>query len=69
MKTWMTRLLSMEPNQRNYWVGLLMLFLGLTFFASLALALVVVGGVMTLESVLTSYLAVWIGSRTREEAE
>jgi hypothetical protein len=51
------RLRSMDLNARTYWVGLLMLFIGLSWFASLALALMVVGGGMAVESVITSYVA------------
>jgi len=59
MKLWMY-LKSLDPNQKTYWLGLLMLFVGLCISNSAALALAVVGGAMAAESVVTSYLAAWI---------
>jgi hypothetical protein len=62
------RLLSRLPRDRNeltYWLGLVLLFIGLTWSDSLFKALVVVGGIMALESVLTSYLAAVFGSRSK----
>ena len=60
---------SLDPNQRNYWMGLFLLLIGLTFFASFPLALTVVGGVMAVESVITSYLAGLLKSRAERESE
>lgn len=51
---------SLDRNERVYWVGLGMLFLGLTINVSVATALVVTGSAMALESVVTSYLATWL---------
>lgn len=56
-------LLAMDPNQRNYWLGLLLLFLGLAGYISLSMALLASGAVMIVESTLTSYLAAWISAR------
>ena len=51
---------SLDRNERVYWVGLGMLFLGLTINVSVATALIVTGSAMALESVVTSYLATWL---------
>jgi hypothetical protein len=59
----LTRLRSMERNDKTYWLGLLMLFIGLTWSASVFTALTVVGASMAIESVITSYLAGLINSR------
>lgn len=55
---------SQDRNEVTYWIGLLMLFIGMSLRVSVATALVVVGGAMALESVITSYLATWIVSKT-----
>ena len=57
---------GMDRNDLTYWLGLLMLFIGLTWFASMAIALSVVGAGMALESVITSYLAQWIKTRNKQ---
>lgn len=57
----MNALKSIEREEVTYWVGLGMLFAGLTISVSVATALVVTGAVIALESVVTSYLATWIG--------
>jgi hypothetical protein len=44
-----------DRNERNFWLGLLMLFVGLTWFASVFVALTVIGAVLVIESVITSY--------------
>jgi len=59
MKLWLY-LKSLDTHQKTYWLGLLMSFTGLSFTCSVAVALVVVGGLIAVESVLTSYLAAWI---------
>ena len=59
MKLWLY-LKSLDTHQKTYWLGLLMLFAGWSFVCSVAVALVVVGGLIALESVLTSYLVAWI---------
>jgi hypothetical protein len=61
------RFRSLERNEKTYWMGLLMLFVGLAWFASISIALIVVGAGMAIESVITSYLAVWFGSRVEKE--
>ena len=53
-----------DRNEITYWVGLLMLFIGLAIYKSIPLALTITGGAMALESVLTSYLVAWINERT-----
>ena len=63
---WLRRI---DPNQRNYWMGLLMLFVGLTFFGSIPLALIVVGASMAVESVITSYLAGVLKSRMERDSQ
>lgn len=56
----MTWLKSLEREEVTYWVGLALLFTGLTIRVSVATALIVTGAVMALESVVTSYLATWM---------
>lgn len=56
----MNFLKSLDRNEKSYWVGLVMLFIGLTLNVSVATALMVTGAVMALESVITSYLATWL---------
>jgi hypothetical protein len=48
---------AMDPNQRNYLTGLVMLFVGLSLAASVSIALIVVGAGVSIESVITSYIA------------
>lgn len=63
MKRLVEWLHSVDRNELTYWLGLLMLFVGLAVGVSTATALIVVGAVVTGESVVTSYLAAWIGAR------
>ena len=60
MITWFRNL---ERTELSYWLGLILLFLGLMLGVSIATALTVTGAVIVSESVLTSYLAGWIGTR------
>ena len=60
MKKWFN---SLEAIERNYWLGLALLFLGLAWGVSVATGLTVVGAVIAGESVITSYLAQWIKAR------
>jgi hypothetical protein len=62
MTNWLRK---QDRNELTYWVGLVMLFIGLSLSVSVATALAVCGGAMALESVLTSYLATWISEKTR----
>lgn len=55
---------SLDRNEVAYWLGLLMLFAGLALSVSVATALMICGGVMVAESVLTSYLSSWLATRT-----
>ena len=64
MKNWLR---SMDRNEITYWLGLLMLFIGLCLSKSAATALISVGAVMAVESVVTSYLATWMASSTRKK--
>ncbi len=64
MKTWLK---SLERNEVTYWIGLFLLFVGLAILVSVAMALVVVGGVIAAESVITSYLAMWMASLARKK--
>ena len=54
------RFKSLDRNERVYWVGLGMLFLGLNIGVSVATALIVTGSALALEAVITSYLATWM---------
>ncbi len=60
-----TRLGSLETNELRYWLGLIMLLIGLSWSISLWVALAVVGAGIAFESTVTSYLAMWFSSRTR----
>lgn len=54
---------ALERSEKTWWLGLLMLFIGLTWSESIFRALVIVGAVMAIESVITSYLAAWVNAR------
>jgi len=58
----MTWLRSLDRNEITYWLGLALLFAGLSLRVSVATGLLVVGSVITAESVITSYLATWMAS-------
>ena len=60
LKAWLK---SLDRNELTYWMGLLMLFGGLSFHVSIATALIVTGAVIAAESVITSYLAVWMSGK------
>jgi hypothetical protein len=60
MKNWLQ---SLDRNEVTYWLGLLMLFVGLTVRVSVATALIVVGAAVAAESVVTSYLATWMSEK------
>jgi len=64
VKNLIASLRTMDSNQRNYWIGLLMFSIGLTWLISVFMALTVAGAVMIIESTLTSYLAGLINSRS-----
>lgn len=49
-----------DRNEITYWIGLALLFVGLTIGVSVATALIVCGAAMAVESVLTSYLLAWM---------
>ena len=51
---------TLDRGEIAYYIGLLMLFIGISFSVSVASAFVVVGTVIVAESVITSYLAAWI---------
>lgn len=58
------RLRATDRSERAYWLGLGMLFAGLAAWISWMVALVVVGAVIAGESVVTSYVAGWLGTRS-----
>jgi hypothetical protein len=60
MRSWLFKL---DPSERHYWLGLLLLFAGLSWGVSVATGLTVVGAIIAGESVVTSYLAQWIKAR------
>lgn len=51
---------SLDRNEVTYWVGLVMLFLGLTLSVSAATALIVTGALIALESMVTSFFETWL---------
>lgn len=50
---------ALERSEQTYWIGLALLFIGLALGVSVATALSVIGAVIVLESVVTSYMAAW----------
>lgn len=64
MKKWMY---SLDRNEVTYWLGLAMLFSGLSLGVSVATALIVIGAIVAAESVITSYLATWMASSARKK--
>lgn len=60
MKRLVAWIQTLDRNEIAYWVGLIMLFVGLTLRVSIATALIVTGAVIALESVVTSYLSTWL---------
>lgn len=57
-------MVNVDRNEAAFWIGLVMMFIGFSLSVSIATALIVVGGVIVVESVSTSYLATWIATRT-----
>jgi hypothetical protein len=55
-----------DRNEKTFWLGLLMLFVGLAFSYSVFTALTVVGAGLALESVITSYLVGVLNSKAKE---
>ncbi len=58
-----TRIEPIDRNEVTYWVGLALLFVGLAIHVSAATALIVIGAVIIVESIITSYLATWLSLR------
>lgn len=56
---------AMDRNERFYLLGLIMMLIGFSYSLSLFVALAVVGSVMVVESVITSYMAGMINSRSK----
>lgn len=61
-------LAALERSDRLYGVGLVLLFSGLALGVSVAMAMAVTGAVIIVESVLTSYIAGLINSRSGPHA-
>ena len=59
------RLASIDRNEKTYWLGLVMLFVGLTWSTTVFTALTIVGASIAIESVITSYLAALLVSRSK----
>lgn len=54
---------ALERSEKTYWLGLLILFAGLSLGVSVATALIVTGSVISAESVVTSYMAAALKAR------
>lgn len=54
---------SIGRNEVTFWLGLAGVFAGLARSVSVETALLVVGSVLVLESMVTSYLVTWINAR------
>jgi len=59
----MSWLKSLDRNEMTYWVGLMMLFVGLTLSVSVATALIVTGAVLVAVTIVNSLVMVWIATR------
>lgn len=55
---------ALDRNERFYMLGLILMLIGLTYAISLFIAMAVVGGIMVVESVLTSYIAGSLNARS-----
>lgn len=64
MKRWFESWSALERSEKTYWLGLVLLFAGLALGVSVETALMVTGGIIAGESVLTSYMAAWTGRRS-----
>ena len=62
MKRWLQ---SLDRNEVAYWLGLLMLFVGLAIRVSTATALIVAGGVVVGTSVASSFFTTWLSVRKK----
>ena len=54
---------SLDRNEVTYWVGLAMLFAGLTLSVSMATALVVTGAILISVGILNSLVMVWLAGK------
>jgi len=54
---------SIDRNELAYWLGLSLLFAGLSLRVSVATALSVVGGVVVFTSVASSFFITWLSSK------
>ncbi len=59
----MTWIQKQDRHDLTFAGGLTMLFVGLSMSVSVATALTIVGAVLAVEAVLTSYVAAWISMR------
>lgn len=56
MRTWLA---ALDKNLLAYWLGLVMLFIGLSLRVSTATALIVCGAVIAVVSIVNSYVILW----------
>lgn len=63
MKALWLRIKALDANVRSYWIGIGVLFIGLTWHWNNC---IVVGGVLVLDGVITSYLVAWLNSKGAE---
>lgn len=65
LSTLLATLKAMDRNERFYSLGLVMMLIGLSYAVSVFVALAIVGSVMVVESVITSYIAGMINARSK----
>jgi hypothetical protein len=49
-----------DPNEIKFWLAMLLLLIGVTGIISVYAGLIAVGGVVALESMITSYFVTWV---------
>jgi hypothetical protein len=54
---------SLDPNQVTYWIGLCMIFAGLSLSVSVATALTVCGTVLVVTGTASSFFMTWLMER------
>ena len=63
IKKFLPAWLALDRSEKNFFIGLLMLFSGLTWSESVFFALIWTGAVLIVESTITSYMAALINAR------
>lgn len=56
---------SLESNEKTYWLGLGLLFAGLSLGVSVATAMIVVGAVLIITSTMSSFFLTWLSAEKK----